>query len=212
MKNWQFIIILIIILLVIFHRTIIANLAKYNLFPFMAEPKYLYPHIFKWEGGIVNDSIDKGGLTNKGVTFSTFKALAVPVLNIQPTSENFAKLTVQQTQKIIDWYWNKVKASKIVNQEIANMIVDFYWGSGSWSVSRTIRVLNNEYGYKIKDFGKSSLMTDEIIFAINKTSPVKLLESLKNSRIDFYKAIVLADPTQKKFYNGWVNRTNDLYA
>ena len=39
----------------------------------MAKVELLAPTIFKWEGGFVDDPLDRGGATNKGVTLSTWK-------------------------------------------------------------------------------------------------------------------------------------------
>ena len=40
----------------------------------MAEIKKLAPWILKWEGNFVNDPLDRGGATNKGVTIAVWKA------------------------------------------------------------------------------------------------------------------------------------------
>ena len=39
----------------------------------MTEIKNLAPWILKWEGNFVNDPLDKGGATNKGVTIAVWK-------------------------------------------------------------------------------------------------------------------------------------------
>lgn len=39
----------------------------------MAKAEILLPYILKWEGGFVDDPLDNGGATNKGVTISTWK-------------------------------------------------------------------------------------------------------------------------------------------
>ena len=47
----------------------------------MPNYKTFVPFILRWEGKkITDDPIDSGGLTNKGVTFSTYKSLAKKVL------------------------------------------------------------------------------------------------------------------------------------
>ena len=38
----------------------------------MADIKKLIPFLLKWEGGFVNDPVDLGGATNKGITIKTF--------------------------------------------------------------------------------------------------------------------------------------------
>ena len=39
----------------------------------MADYRKLVPFIKKWEGGFSNHPQDRGGATNKGVTFSTYR-------------------------------------------------------------------------------------------------------------------------------------------
>lgn len=39
----------------------------------MADVRKLLPFILKWEGEFVNDPLDKGGATNKGVTIATWR-------------------------------------------------------------------------------------------------------------------------------------------
>ena len=39
----------------------------------MANAKLLQPFILRWEGGFVNDPLDRGGATNKGITIGTFR-------------------------------------------------------------------------------------------------------------------------------------------
>ena len=39
----------------------------------MAKIELLVPKILKWEGGYVNDPLDKGGATNMGVTLETWR-------------------------------------------------------------------------------------------------------------------------------------------
>ena len=39
----------------------------------MAEIKKLAPWILKWEGNLVNDPLDRGGATKKGVTIAVWK-------------------------------------------------------------------------------------------------------------------------------------------
>lgn len=40
----------------------------------MAKVELLAPLIFKWEGGLSNNKLDKGGLTKMGITLQTWKS------------------------------------------------------------------------------------------------------------------------------------------
>lgn len=98
----------------------------------MANVEKLVPFILKWEGGFVNDPDDLGGATNRGVTLATYaqycKKKGYPV----PTDERLKNLSEREWAEILKtMYWDRWKADKIVNQSVANILVDWVWASGA---------------------------------------------------------------------------------
>lgn len=93
----------------------------------MANAKLLQPFILRWEGGFVNDPLDRGGATNKGITIGTFRQF----YGKDATVEQLKNITDEQWLHIFkSGYWNPWKADEIVNQSIANIVVDWAWASG----------------------------------------------------------------------------------
>jgi hypothetical protein len=95
---------------------------------YMANINKLVPIILKWEGGFVNDPVDRGGPTNMGVTVETWKQVGYDVDGDGDT--DIDDLTVLNREQVVadvlrPHYWNKWKADRINNQSIANLVVDW---------------------------------------------------------------------------------------
>lgn len=131
------------------------------------------------EGGISNRSLkdDPGGLTNRGVTFSVFKRVAKKTLGIEPTVENFYKLTEPQAQAIgyADyWLANHTDKVKPIYQII---YMDSVWHGGG------IKSL----GYAdINSLNNSNATIQQI--GINRLNYLKKLKNWEANK------------------NGWINR------
>ena len=163
----------------------------------------LAPFVIEHEGGFVNDPLDRGGATNKGVTIAVWKAQGydkdgdgdIDVADLKLITEADAIMIMKQN------YWDRWKADQIKNQAIANTLVDWVWGSGAWGIKIPQRILG------VKDDGVVGIKTLE---AINKQNPNKFLEKLYLARFNFLDGIVASNPSQKRFIKGWKNRMNDL--
>ena len=86
----------------------------------MAKAELLKPFILRWEGGFVDDPLDRGGATNKGITIGTFRNF----YGKDATVEQLKNITDEQWLHIFkSGYWDKWKADDIENQSIANIVV-----------------------------------------------------------------------------------------
>lgn len=168
----------------------------------MADYRQLRPLILKYEGGFVNDPNDLGGATNKGVTFATFKAYC--------KSHGLKSPTIQDLKNISDtaWnaifktmYWDKWKADEIRNQSVANMLVDWYWCSGSYG----IKIPQSVLGLTV-----DGIVGEKTIAAVNSKVPKYLFAKLRQARLDFIDRICKSRPQNKKYRNGWIIRINGI--
>ena len=97
----------------------------------MAKVEILAPYIKKWEGGFANDPADRGGATNKGVTIATFEAYCKAKSLPRPNVERLKGMTDGEWLDILKtMFWDKWQADKIKSQKLANILVDWVWGSG----------------------------------------------------------------------------------
>jgi len=169
----------------------------------MADIQKLIPFILRWEGGYVNDPLDKGGATNKGVTIATWKEGGYDIDGDGDIDENDVKLISEADFGIIlrKYYWDKWKADLIISQSIANIVVDWTWGSGAWGIKIPQRILG------VKEDG---VVGQKTIDAINESDPFFLFLRLKDERIRFIDNIIKNNPNQLRFKMGWYNRINAL--
>lgn len=166
----------------------------------MAKIDMFIPIVLKAEGGFVNDSKDKGGATNKGITLTTYRSFFGNSKSIEDL-KNISDAQVQTIYKI--GYWDKIKGDLITNQSVANFIADFAVNSGS---VRAIRYVQTILGVSIDGvFGNKTLA------ALNSADQRTFFSKLKEQRKSFYNKIVSNNPSQSKFLNGWLRRL-DFYS
>ena len=164
----------------------------------MANSKILEPFILKWEGGFVYDKDDLGGSTNMGVTLATYRY----VFGINNTTKDLKRMTRVQWGVIFKkFYWDKWKADDIKDQNVANILVDWIWCSGSYGIKIPQRVL----GVSV-----DGIVGSKTIAAINARDGRELFDTIKQERKDFIDRICQTRPQNRKFKNGWMNRINSL--
>ena len=166
----------------------------------MADYRDLLPIIKKWEGGYINDPDDSGGATNKGVTLATFRQF----YGKDKTAEDLKKLTDAQWLYIfLNGYWDKMKASQIKNQAIANIVVDWAWASGPGTATKCIQ--------DILGVDVDGIVGPKTLQAINTAPQNSLFDKIKSARIKFVERLAELRPKDKKFLNGWENRINSFF-
>ena len=164
----------------------------------MANSKILEPFILKWEGGFVYDKDDLGGSTNMGVTLDTYRY----VFGSKKTTKDLKRMTRVQWGVIFKkFYWDKWKADDIKDQNVANILVDWIWCSGSYGIKIPQRVL----GVSV-----DGIVGSKTIAAINARDGRELFDTIKQERKDFIDRICQTRPQNRKFKNGWMNRINSL--
>lgn len=169
----------------------------------MADYQKLIPFILKAEGGWVNDPSDSGGETNKGITYSTWKSI------FGDTHDKFMKMSKEDWSVIYKkLYWDAAWGDKINSQRIANLIVDWVWGSGKHYPELSIQdILINSFNQHITKDGNFGQHT---IDAINTIDEQKLYDLIIVKRTNYLYSITKSTPTNSKFLKGWLNRLNNL--
>jgi len=187
----------------------------------MADIKKLAPVVAKWEAGFVNDPTDKGGATNMGITIGTWRQIGydkdgdgdIDVQDIRALDEH-------DFSAVLKVYWNRWQANRLINQSVANILVDWVFTSGAWGIKIPQRILG------LKEDGVVGPKTLE---ALNSQNQKELFNKIFEARKKFFNDIVINSVlkyekeikrkstekeklkfTQKRFLAGWLNRLNDF--
>lgn len=99
------------------------------------------------------------------------------------------------------YYWNRWRADEILNQSVANILVDWVWASGTHGIKRPQRILG---------VTPDGIVGPKTLAAVNSMDPMELHFRIKNDRIKFIDEICQRDPSQERFRKGWMNRINAL--
>lgn len=172
--------------------------------------KYIKPI----EGGYANVSGDKGGETYAGITrknYPTWSGWTVVDSKPHPIKNNtkFSELD-EAVENFYLGLYNQNNFNKITNQNIADILFDWFVNSGYLAVKTSAaetygvdEILNTYFGFSLP---MDSRFDDATIKAINSVDASKLFDLVKSNRETFYKEIVRKDSTQEKFLTGWLNR------
>jgi lysozyme family protein len=175
------------------------------------------------EGGYVNDPKDKGGETYKGISrknwgrwlgwliIDQYKAInkinqlsspnEIKAFNSELAEDNTLQQDVQQFY--FDNFWYPMQLTGINNDFLKLQLFDFGVNGGSRTAIKMIQNI-----VKIKDDGFNGPLT---LTAINNYKPQSDLNSLFDiAKKNRYDEIVKNDPSQHKYYDGWMERMNTL--
>lgn len=159
----------------------------------MEKAEILKPFILSWEGGYVNHPNDKGGATNKGVTIGTFRSVYGQGKSVQ----DLKNMTDAQWLYIFEkLYWNKWNGDRIADQSVANLLVDWVWGSGVWGI---------KYPQQVLGVTADGLVGPKTLAALNGQDASTLFARLWKKRKEHFEACA-RKPGQSVFLKGWLNR------
>jgi lysozyme family protein len=171
----------------------------------MANYTNIIPFIKKAEGGWVNDPDDAGGETNKGITYAVWQTF------FGDTHDRFMAMSDDDWGTIFKkGYWDVMLGDSINSQRIADVIVDWVWGSGKHYPEADVQdILIHSFGSDISEDGDFGPAT---IAALNAADEQTLWDDLIAKRQWYFQQCVVLHPTNAKFLTGWNNRLNNLVA
>jgi lysozyme family protein len=151
--------------------------------------------ILRFEGGYVNDPLDKGGETNKGIIKKVYDAYRVskgkPVQSV--------KLITDEEIKDIYYknYWLAAKCDKLpIGVDTVHFDAAVNCGPG-----QAAKFLQRVVGATV-----DGVIGDGTLGKVNSMDPKAIMKAYSGSRIDFYIDLVIKDVTQVKFLKGWIKR------
>lgn len=165
------------------------------------------PIILRHEGGYANRASDKGGPTNHGIAWNTWKKYSKEDLGVEPTLENLKKITPEQAEIIYKKrYWDPSGFNDIKDPKLALMSYD--WSITSGGAGKQIqKLLNSQYG---KNLSVDGVIGPDTISAMNSVEDSgKLTDSIAEIRKQYYTNLTISDPKNLPNLTGWINRVND---
>lgn len=179
--------------------------------------------VLKWEGGFVNDPIDKGGATNYGISLAFLKNAGVDKNDLdqdQIIEERIGDLnndgTVDEKDILI---LTKEYASKLYHQ--------FFWRDIEYiqdnRLANQVFSLSVNCGYKTAiillqkacRMLKANIEVDGIFgrkteAIVNGLDPIELNNTLVFMAERYYEGIVQKSPSQYRFLKGWKRRAKSF--
>jgi lysozyme family protein len=160
----------------------------------MAEFKEYAPKLLEIEGGFVDHPEDRGGVTNLGITLTTYRQYC----GQDKTIKDLLNMSYGTWCNIMkDLYWDKCLADQIENQAVAEITVDWCVNSGLQGLRKVQEIAG------VKPDGIAGPKT---LAAINGSDPKELFDRIMAARNLFYENIVKKNPSQRVFLKGWKNR------
>lgn len=161
----------------------------------MSNFDFAFEDVIGLEGGYVNDPVDKGGETKYGIAKRWY-----PNVDIK-------NLTLEEAKQIY-WrdFWNPLQLALIKDRDIAAEIFEQAVNMGRSQAAfhvQTGLVLLGEIVVIDRYLGQASIAAIERLGAARKAVYLKVLNGLQFVR---YLEIVKDDPSQKRFFVGWLKR------
>lgn len=160
--------------------------------------------LLRLEKGYVNHPLDQGGPTKYGVILSTWLEYGydkdgdgdIDAEDIKLLSEDDARYVAKKI------FWDFFKADLILNQSVAEFIVDWGYNSGRSTVAKIVQ--------RILGISVDGVIGTQSLSAINKADQEGLFAKLKVERKVFLNNIIKRKPDQVVFYQGWMNRVESF--
>lgn len=187
----------------------------------MAQLSKMIPFILKWEEGLTDKQCklppqnayaiaakggykvtkgDKGGPTLCGVTLATYAAYRKKIGYKTTTAADLNNMVYDEWYAIYkEMFWDRWQADKIENQNIANILVDWVWLSGSYGI---------KYPQRYLKVSVDGIVGPKTLAAINAREPKALFAEIKKWRMAYINEKAVG--SNARFKQGWINRLNDL--
>lgn len=163
----------------------------------MANFEQAFSRVIMIEGGYVNDPTDRGGETNYGISKRAFPNVDIKNLTLEQAKDIYRK-----------HYWDKMLADSFpqaIAEELFDTAVNMGVGAASKMLQRGLNLLNRN-GRNFPDLVVDGIIGKKTINAFLAVDNDILLKVLNGLQFMRYVEITERDPSQEKFFNGWMRR------
>lgn len=157
--------------------------------------------VFRWEGGLCEDKNDAGGITNYGICLRFLKSV-----DPKATQEDIKNMTKDRAKDLFyKYFWLPCRCDELPDK-VAFVLFDTAINTGVRQASKFLQRV-----VRVKDDGKVGRDTVNAVKEyVEKHGEATLVSEFLKKRSQFYKNIVVNNPSQKVFLKGWLNRTTAL--
>lgn len=160
-------------------------------------------YTLKYEGGLVENAKDSGGVTNLGISLRFLQTI-----NEAATRDDIINMTLDTAKELYKTYFWRERFEKITSSQVAIYLFDFCVNAGEpvavkhlqracWSVAKDMT---------LKDDG---MIGDVTIDQVNH-SGFLLMPAFRAERANYYRKEVIKNPDNALFINGWLKRAYQL--
>lgn len=187
--------------------------------------KQIFTGIIKREGGFksfTNITDDRGGATRAGLTHTIVRNYYglgnIPAIKLEAIMQAMTNEEILDVYEALFWiepHFDQLFRNYTLHKEatiVADTAVNHGAGRAVIILQKTVNDILATYNNRGVNSPKDMLATDGIIGpqTIRAARPImkygKFSKLFLRSRLQFYHSIVIEDPTQLKFLNGWANR------
>lgn len=179
----------------------------------------ILPSTLKYEGGYSHISGDRGGETYRGIsrnanpTWSGWKFIdnykfknvnSVELAKKIPNNKIFTELEGD----VADFYYNQYFVNRgfnLLNNTFTALLLFDYAVHGGYSLSKIQSILS-KLGLALSETSFNSKVAN----ALNAVNQERLAKEIIANREAHLKSIVAKNPSQQKFWEGWMNRISSL--
>jgi len=152
------------------------------------------------EGGYVNDSHDRGSETKYGISKRAYPHLDIKNLDLQEAKHIYQHDYFSTPRLALE----RVSNEKIA-MEVFNTAVVMGVGTAGKMLQKALNLLNRN-GRLYDDLKVDGWLGEVTLSAIAMVEPRRLLKTLNGLQFCRFKEIVENDPTQERFFAGWLER------
>lgn len=167
----------------------------------MSDFEAAFREVIGLENGYVFDPVDLGGETKWGISKRAYPGLNIKALTLEDAKQIYWKD-----------FWNRLLLAQITDDDIATEIFEQAVNFGQ---TRAVLHAQQAIGMIDDPIITDSQMGPQTIGAINRLGQRRkepFLKVLNGLQFERYRQIVESNPTQKRFFVGWLRRVNVMAA
>lgn len=150
------------------------------------------------EGGYVNDPTDRGGETKYGISKKAFPHIDIRALTLSDAKHIYKK-----------HYWDKLNLDNLddapIQKELFDTAVNMGVGIASKMLQEALNLMNRN-GLNFSDLTVDGAIGPRTMEAYRRVDKKILLKVLNGLQFMRYVKIVRRNPSQERFFNGWMLR------